>query len=70
MKARINAEIPQELSDKLDNLLPWGVKSLLIRALLELAVEAVEEHGSSVLGLIIDKRFNPLTKEVKAEAKL
>ena len=68
--ARINAEIPTELSRRLDELLPWGVKSLLLRALLEMTVEAVDEHGTEILGLILKKRFNPLTKEVKVEEEV
>jgi len=62
---KINAEIPQQLAERMQEILPWGVKSLLIRSLLEMAMDAIEENGAGVLYLIIDKRYNPLTKKLK-----
>lgn len=62
--ARINAQIPLELDERLHQIIPWGMKSLLLRALLEMTVEAVEKHGAVALSSILDKRFNPLTKEI------
>jgi len=61
--ARINVEIPQQLADRMDKIIRWGMKSLLIRSLLEMAMDDIEEHGIAVLDFIIDKRYNPLDKK-------
>ena len=44
--ARLNVEIPEAQHERLNNLLPWGLKSNLVRALLNMLEESIKETGS------------------------
>lgn len=67
---RINVELPKEQYDRLKELLPWGMKSLLFRSLIAMTLEAVDKGGPEVLGLILNKQYNPLIKELNLEDKV
>jgi hypothetical protein len=56
--ARLNVPIPDELDEKLNLLLPWGIKSAIVRAMCEQLLVSVKEKGLSVIELIISNKLN------------
>lgn len=50
---RVTFEVPRELNNRLDARCPWGLKSQLLRSVLEMVLFALEEHGEAALGLIL-----------------
>lgn len=54
---RMNFTIPRTLSNKLDTLIPWGVKATIVRNALEMIVDVLEKHGNAALGPLIAAQF-------------
>lgn len=49
----IRVLIDQDLSERL-NIIPWGIRSEIIRKLLDMALTLTEKHGTMALGAILD----------------
>lgn len=58
MSEQLCVKISKKLQSDLIRIIPGKMKSTIVRCLLEQLVEEVEEHGKSVLGDILDKKFN------------
>lgn len=58
MSEQLCVKISKKLQGDLIRIIPGKMKSTIVRCLLEQLVEEVEEHGKSVLGDILDKKFN------------
>lgn len=55
--ARLNVEIDHDLDEKLAKYIPRGLKSELVRVMLEVLVEDIEKHGRSVIGDVLDRKY-------------
>lgn len=49
--------------NRLDARVTWGLKTQLMRAVLVLVIEALEEHGDALLGLILNGNVRLQLKE-------
>jgi hypothetical protein len=56
-RPRLSVDLDSDLHKKLQDLVPWGIRSQLIIALLEGAIEMIEKHGDIVTALIIRKKL-------------
>lgn len=56
-KKRITCEIPEELHERIQRHIQWGLVAPVMRVLLERAVDAIEKDGHKMAGLIIDGNF-------------
>lgn len=54
---KMNFVIPRALSNKLDTLIPWGVKATIVRNALDMIVNLLEKHGNAALGPMIAGQF-------------
>lgn len=63
--AKLSIEVTDELKARLDKITFWGVQSAVMRVLIENLCDTCEKHGTGVLQLIIEGKYNVLTKEVK-----
>lgn len=50
---RLSVEIPNDLFDELEQLIPSGVKSGLVRSMLVMLVTEVKANGGSIIGDIM-----------------
>lgn len=51
--ARLSIEIPRDLHNRMNNFLPYGVKSLVIRKVLEMITDALEKNGEIFIGAVL-----------------
>ena len=61
---RISIIIEDALDQRMNKFLPWGVKNKVMEALCENLCDAVETHGKELVGLILNKDWNAVTKHV------
>lgn len=66
---RIAFEVPRELNNRLDGLVPWGLKAQLMRVILEMVLTALEQHGPAALGLILAGKMRLSMREVEVEVE-
>ncbi len=52
-KARIHILMPFDLKNRIKKTIPTGLRSDFSRTAIEMAVEAIEEHGPAFLGLML-----------------
>lgn len=55
--ARLNVEIDKDLDEKLTKYIDKGLKSTIVRTMLEILVEDIEKHGKQILGLVLDRKY-------------
>lgn len=55
---RLNIEIDAALDDKLSKYIPYGLKSTLVRTMLEVLMDDVEKYGRKVIGDVLDKKYH------------
>ena len=62
---RFHIIMPQKLKDRMKKYIPVGLRSEFNRKAIEMAVDAVEEHGAGFLGLMLTKEvvFRPNPKK-------
>lgn len=65
--ARISVEIPDALDTRMSRFLFYGAKSTVIRMLCENLCEAVEQKGIGIVTLILEGKYNLVSKTVKEE---
>lgn len=53
LKARWSVEVDRDLNRRLDEVIPWGLKSEVFRRLVILLVESIERDGKIVLGAVL-----------------
>ena len=58
---RIHITIPEPTIKQLDDLLPKGTRSTVIRKTLDLIVASINDHGPGIIGLILtgDIKISP-----------
>lgn len=49
--------------------MPWGMRSQIIRAILDKALDVAEEHGTLAFGAILDGQYEITLKKEKKNAK-
>ena len=62
---RLSIDVSKDLNARLDKFLPWGTKQNIVLAILEQLCDSVETHGNGLVGLIMSREFNLITKEVQ-----
>jgi hypothetical protein len=55
-RPRLSVEITEEDQTRIQKLIPWGILSPVMRALLEDVLDLVEQHGEIALALFISKK--------------
>jgi hypothetical protein len=56
-RSRINFEVSQETFDRAERLIPWGMKNKIYTPIIEQLLDAIEEEGLVVVGLIMDGKL-------------
>ena len=51
--SKVAFEIPRELHNKLNDVLPWGTKTHVFLRLTEMVISSVERHGSKMIGALL-----------------
>ena len=64
---RLSIEISQKTFFRMQNLIPWGLKTKVMVMLLEDLLDLVEAHGNIVLAAILDRRMG--SREVIKELR-
>ncbi|MFA6973096.1 MAG: hypothetical protein WC208_17085 [Gallionella sp.] len=64
---RLSIEISKETFLRMQNLIPWGLKTKVMVMLLEDLLDLVEAHGNIVLAAILDRRMG--SREVIKELR-
>ena len=63
---RIAFEADEDLVERINTCLPWGMKAAVLRVVLELVVEAVEKEGAVFLGAVLSNEVR-LTGRPRAD---
>ena len=66
---RLSIQLSDELDERLNGFLPWGVKQRVMESMCVMLCDAVDIHGPKLVGLLINQEFNLITQEVKKEAQ-
>ena len=53
MQGRFHIVMPSKLKERMKKAVPLGIRSDFSRTAIEMAVEAIEEHGPAFLGLML-----------------
>jgi predicted DNA-binding protein len=61
--AKISIEIPDDLNERLNKFCFWGVKSAVMRKVIEQLCDAVEVHGTGVLTLVVEGKYNIVARK-------
>ncbi len=63
--SRIHLALPQELLNRINWYLPTGIRSEVCRSAIEILMDAIDEHGTGMIGLILSKdvTFKPLKSD-------
>ena len=59
---KVSFTLPRDLHTRLQDALPWGVKSTFFRKIVEIAVERIEAGGYVVIGGILKGDIDPFQK--------
>ncbi len=62
---RIHLALPQDLLNRLNWYLPTGIRSEVCRSAIEILMDAIDEHGTGMIGLVLSKdvTFKPKIRE-------
>ena len=66
-KAHIHIEVDRDLHTRALPCIPWGLRSEMFRKVLEMIVEAIEKHGSVMVGLIANGQMRLVMRDDKEE---
>ena len=67
-EVRLSVPIPQELHNKLDALIPWGLKASVVRSLLELLIKAqIDEPAEHVVMDLVHGRCKLQRSKIEQE---
>lgn len=64
---RLSVEISEETSHRMQNLIPWGLRSKAMTILLEDLLDLIETHGNIVLATILNRQLG--VKDVVKELR-
>lgn len=54
---RVSFEVTRELLNRLNEKVPWGLRSHLLRILIEMIMEVLDEEGDRALGFLLAGRM-------------
>lgn len=57
---RLTVDIGRDLKEKMDRLLPWGLKGRVVSIVLETILNVVEQHGEIAIGALVSGRVSVL----------
>ena len=57
-RPRLSIEISAELYKRLQDQIPWGIRSQLVTVLVEEALELIEKEGEVVTALILKRKLH------------
>lgn len=60
---RLNVDLPDDIHNAFIDSIPWGYKSQLIRALIELSIQAVNKEGMQIVPDMISNKCQITYKE-------
>lgn len=66
---RLSIQLEDSLNNRLDKFLPWGTKQNVMVALCEMLCCSVEQHGSKIVGLLLNKEYDIITGQVNLKEK-
>ena len=66
---RVNVNTPDDLYDRWTNAVPYGMRTLILNALIEMTCILVEKVGQRILGMILEKKLYPPTELADVEKK-
>ena len=69
MEKRISIPVPDALAARLQKALPWGTQAAVLRRVIELTLDQIEQNGYNTIQLLISGHFNPLEDFQKSCAK-
>lgn len=55
---RLNVNLPEDQAERLDKLVPWGIRAQLVRSLLDGFERAFQKEGFKATGAIIAGQFD------------
>lgn len=67
---RISIDVTPEMQQRMQRLLPWGLRGKLFLIIVEDILDLIEEHGEGVVALLVAKRLKArslLFKEIGDE---
>jgi len=56
---RVHVDLTEDQRNKLQDLVPWGLRSQLLSVVIEDLLNLVETHGVQVIALLITKKVKP-----------
>jgi len=62
---RASMRISRETHERLETLIPWGMRRDVLEVVLQLVLDAIEEDGMVVAGAILDGKFKLVRVEVQ-----
>ncbi len=54
---RIGVWVDRDMNKRFDAIVPHGMKSEVIRALMEVITEALEKHGEPLIGFVLTRKI-------------
>lgn len=64
---RLSIELTEELSNAINEIIPWGVKKYLLQCLIVGLLEAVKESGNDVLAAILRHEVKVRLEPIKED---
>ena len=62
---RTTLHLTKDIIERSERLMPWGMRSQIIRAILDKALDVAEEHGTLAFGAILDGQYEITLKKEK-----
>ena len=66
-RPRLSLEIDEEQYQKLQNLIPWGVKNQIFRVIISDLIEVIEKEGPLVIAALLSRKVK-LSDIVKGDS--
>jgi hypothetical protein len=67
--ARISVPISDKQFQRIQKIFPWGTQAAVVRRVMDLLCDRIEQEGVVVIELLISGQYNPIEK-IKERGKL
>ena len=57
-RPRLSIEIDEKQYQKLQDLIPWGVKNQIFKLIIDDLIDALEKNGHHVIGALLSRKLN------------
>ena len=57
-RPRLSIEIDEKQYQKLQDLIPWGVKNQIFKLIIDDLIDALEKNGQHVIGALLSRKLN------------